>query len=153
MDDILDWNEAENVEMEMSQKTLEQVRGDHLTTDLLETDKVKVKLPDYLAMDQGSEGTLSEFFDKIRSGNHNFSYLENVEPPQNLIKDYGLKWNLRVQNFIPTALKGEVPGVTTPTHYFGSKYAAFPWHREDGDLRSLSYLIAGAPKVYINIYI
>ena len=134
--------------MEMSHKKLHRVKGD-LLTELLQTgDKVTVKLSDYVTKNQRKgEGTLQDFWKKIKSGDLDFNYIENVDLPKNLVKNYGLKWDFETENFIQEVLEGPMAGITKPTYYFGSKYSAFPWHREDADLRSLSYLIAGSPKV------
>lgn len=56
-------------------------------------------------------------------------------------------FNLNNLNCI--AKKGAmVPGIQTPFTYFGSPYTSFPWHVEDYNLYSLSYLHCGAPKIW-----
>ena len=152
--DSLVWGELKRLEegetglkVEMSRKTLYQAKGDHLLTELLQSgDKVNVKLSDYIS-DNQSEVTLQDFWNKITSGNLDFKYIENVELPENLVKDFDLKWNFKTETFLQEVLEGEMVGITKPTYYFGSAYSAFPFHREDGDVRSVSYLIAGSPKV------
>ena len=98
-----------------------------------------------------SEGTLEDFFNVIKSGDHIFTYCENVDLVPKLLKDYNLKWDLESETFPEGTLEGKIAGVNTPTLYFGKKYSAFPFHREDADLRSLSFLISGSPKVYYTL--
>ena len=67
------------IEVEMSQKKLHRVKGDHLLTELLQTgDKVNVKLSDYVTYNQRKgEGTLPDFWNKIYIPHNNtpFKYL------------------------------------------------------------------------------
>ena len=144
----MNWDAGDaGIEVEMSQKKLKWSNGDQLLRELTQTgDKVNVDLKDYITNNQ-SEGTLQGFFNKTTSGDHFFNYIENVDLPEEKVKVFDLKWNFETETFIQEIVEGSIPGITKPTYYFGSKYSAFPWHREDADLRSLSYLIAGAPKV------
>ena len=142
--DSLDMGKAANVEVEMSVKTLKKSTGLLLTE--LTGDKQPVKLDDYI-YDNQSEGTFQGFIDETEAGDVTFKYIESVDLPEGLVKENPLKWNLETENFIPEVLEDSLPGITKPTYYIGSKYSAFPFHREDGDLRSVSYMIAGKEKV------
>ena len=145
---------AKRVRVRVSVKKLSQVHPERLLTDLLqrENGEVKMKLSVFLKNNL-SEGTLEDFFNVIKSGDHIFTYCENVDLVPKLLKDYNLKWDLESETFPEGTLEGKIAGVNSPTLYFGKKYSAFPFHREDADLRSLSFLISGSPKVllYINI--
>lgn len=133
-----------DVEVEMSRKTLKRSRG-HLLTKLT-GDKELVKLKDYINENK-SEGTFQGFIEEHEADDLEFNYIESVDLPEGLVKENPLKWNLETENFIPEVLEDSLPGITKPTYYIGSKYSAFPFHREDGDLRSVSYMIAGKEKV------
>ena len=104
-----------------------------------------MKFCDYYNSHQ-SEGSLEEFLSLTKSGNLNFDYIENAEYPANFINLFDVKWKLSQENYIHNRLD-DLAGVTKPTLYVGSQYSTFPWHKEDGDLRSLSLLLAGSDKV------
>ena len=152
----LEWEQIqdEEIKVKKSKKKLKQVNGDQLLTELLQIgDKKNVKLSDYINQSQSDgEGTLPDFWNKITSGDLDFTYIENVDLPKPLVKNYELKWNFDTETFIQEIVEGPIAGITKPTYYFGRKYAAFAFHREDADLRSLSYLIAGSPKVCYNTF-
>ena len=141
----------------MSKKKLHQADKKALLTDFILTgDKEQKNLHDYITESQSEgEGTLPEFEEKITSGGLDIKYIESVDlgdlgdlGTQFAIKDgYALKWCFDTETFIQEVINDKMVGITKPTFFFGRKYAAFPWHREDADLRSLSYLIAGSPKV------
>ena len=47
------------------------------------------------------------------------------------------------------SIADDYSGVVTPWTYWGAEGTVFPDHREDGDLNSANFLIAGYPKVWI----
>ena len=146
---IPSWNDIVNpisqMEMEVSHKRLCKTTGGHLTSRVKEIGKETKKLCDYYNSDK-SEGTFEEFLYLNHSRNLEYYYIENAEYPNLRMQDLDVKWKWSEENYINNRLYG-VPGVTKETLYCGSKFATFPWHKEDGDLRSLSLLIAGSDKV------
>lgn len=59
-------------------------------------------------------------------------------------------WNL---SNLQTVLrdKCDVPGITSPYIYLGDYRTTFPWHIEDKDVYSISYLHSGSPKCWFAI--
>lgn len=45
----------------------------------------------------------------------------------------------------------DMPGVNSPMMYAGMRDAAFPWHVEDDNLNSISYLHQGEPKTWYGV--
>ena len=123
----LEWEQAKEVEVKKSEKKLYQARGDQLLTELLQIkDKENVKLCDYITQsEREGEGTLTDFWNKITSGDLVFDYIENVDLPRDLVKTYELKWNFDTETFIHEVVEGPIAGITKPTFYFGQKYSAF----------------------------
>ena len=146
--DSIDLEEADKVNMNVTNKILSRNAENHLTSDLLEVGSEEKTLREYYD-ENSSEGSLEEFLFQINSGDLPFKYIENVDLPQTneIIQPFDLKWNLKSENHLHKRLFGDLAGVTKPTFYFGTKYSAFPWHKEDGDVRSLSFLVAGSDKV------
>eukprot|EP00469_Lotharella_globosa_P012745 CAMPEP_0167773384 /NCGR_PEP_ID=MMETSP0111_2-20121227/1387_1 /TAXON_ID=91324 /ORGANISM="Lotharella globosa, Strain CCCM811" /LENGTH=669 /DNA_ID=CAMNT_0007663009 /DNA_START=3961 /DNA_END=5970 /DNA_ORIENTATION=+ len=65
------------------------------------------------------------------------------------------QWNLKAISRLPKGLlrfvEKDVPGVTEPYSYIGTRFSTFCWHVEDDNLYSLSFLHGGAPKTWYGV--
>lgn len=140
----------ENAEFEMNRKRLEKKKRIKYLTDFQVTAPLeKISLKDFLTRKKGDVGSVEGFWEEHQSQHVNFDYIENQNIPDELLNmnNYPIKWNLNTENFLHGKTEGTVYGVTQPTFYVGSKYAAFPFHREDSDLRSVNLHLGGEEKV------
>lgn len=86
-----------------------------------------------------------EYWDSLKSSKHKAVYGDNVET--SLFDDNCDGCNLKnLGDIIHKDIK--IPGVNTSFLYFGSAGSSFPWHPEDYDKFSISYLHEGAPKIW-----
>ena len=135
---------------DMNKKRLEKKeRIKYLTDFQVTSPPEKISLKDFWTRKKGDVGSVEGFWEEHKSQHVNFEYIENQKIPMGLLnmKKYPIKWNLNAENFLQGKTEGDLEGVTEQTFYVGSKYAAFPFHREDSDLRSVNLHLGGKEKV------
>ena len=150
-----DMNDVVNLsgfKMEQHTKTLHSKDQDHhLTWKLLQDSNVEIPLQEFVNKHKNSpQGSVEEFLTKTQKGNIKYNYIENQKILPGLLKQENnpIQWNLDTENFLSDKLDGTVEGINEATFYAGSKYAMFPFHCEDSDLRSVNIHLGGAPKVF-----
>ena len=126
---------------------------DSLMWELLQESNVETLLQDFVNEHSNSaEGSVEEFWNRTQEGNISYNYIENqkIHPGLLRLENNPIQWNLDTENFLSDKLQGPVEGINEATFYAGSKFAMFPFHSEDSDLRSVNIHLGGAPKVRIN---
>ena len=125
-----------------------------LTWELLQESNVEILLEDFVNEHGNSgQGSVEEFLSKTQKGDISCKYIENqkILPGLLRLENNPIQWNLDTENFLSDKLEGPVvEGINEATFYAGSKYAMFPFHSEDSELRSVNIHLGGAPKVKIN---
>ena len=119
--------------------------------ELLQESNVETLLQDFVNEHSNSaEGSVEEFWNRTQEGNISYNYIENqkIHPGLLRLENNPIQWNLDTENFLSDKLEGTVVGINEATFYAGSKYAMFPFHCEDSDLRSVNIHLGGAPKVF-----
>ena len=122
-----------------------------LTWELLQESNVEILLEDFVNEHGNSgQGSVEEFLSKTQKGDISCKYIENqkILPGLLRLENNPIQWNLDTENFLSDKLQGPVEGINEATFYAGSKYAMFPFHCEDSDLRSVNIHLGGAPKVF-----
>ena len=149
MDGVVNFSEFE---MDQHKKTLYCGDQDQesLSWDLFQISDGKISLQDFVNKHQNSpQGSVEDFWSKTQEGNVTFEYIENQKILDGLLRmeNNPIQWNLDTENFLSDKLMGNVEGINEATFYAGSKYAMFPFHSEDSNLKSVNVHLGGAPKV------
>ena len=101
------------------------------------------------AFESMAEGisTRDELYENLFCGPFMQKYCEANEQPENFLNfsRSTFQWDLAAENNLP---KVNIPGVTTPFFYIGTRNTYYPFHQEGGNLISINIHCGGKPKLW-----
>ena len=136
--------DASTFKTEVFKKCFKGFPDDKMMTGLEDKSHKKERLSSFISKIKKSSKIITEeeFLKNYFGTEYNFEYVQNFDKPSSVIKsgNSNFKWT----EVDDVGIKGNLPGINKPWLYVGGSKSAFPWHLEDGNVRSLNIMINGA---------